>query len=284
MDNINDSTCIICNFSVHNIIFSYDVPDQYEIAVGVSEKGYFRHWVQCKNCGFYYSIYSRDKEIIHNIYADAYRNEKSPWRQESVEETFSKIINLPENKSETKIRVKWIKKNIKQLWESEILKNRNEIHQMLDIGGGTGIFAYEFMDKDWESNVIDPNADGQFIEKKLKIPFIQESYAPNRFKHNFDLITLIYVLEHLRDPSSIVKDLHSDMTDNSLIYIEVPDAISFKLKSKEDDIFNSCHLWMFDPNNITRFLNNYGFQVFSLHRMKTIRDHYALMVLAGKII
>ena len=103
------------------------------------------------------------------------------------------------------------------------------------------------------------------------------------FKREFDLISLIYVLEHLREPASFLQQVQIDMNRGALLYIEVPDALSFRFKPPDDDIFNSCHLWIFSPETIIRFLRENGFQVFSLQRTKTIRGHYAMMLLGGKM-
>ena len=59
--------CMICENDNYKVVFSYDEPDQYEVVAGVSRKGYFRKWIQCHECGFYYSIYSRKAGLINNI-------------------------------------------------------------------------------------------------------------------------------------------------------------------------------------------------------------------------
>ncbi len=282
MNSNNSKKCLICQNKNYKAIFSYDGPDEYEKNLGVKKNGYFRKWVQCRKCGFYYSVYSRDKNIIDKIYASFYRDGKTPWRKESTEETFKKVVALPEKDSETKFRVKWIKKNIDNIWEQGLLKKDKSPYRMLDIGGGNGIFAFEFQDANWVSYVIDPNKDSDFIKTKLHIPLIQDYYKSNSFKYKFRLISLNYVLEHQRSPVSFIKDLSNDMAAESFLYIEVPDAICFKLKPAEDDIFNSCHLWMFSPYTLTLMLNSCGFEIFFLNRLKTKRGHFAIMVLAGK--
>ena len=282
MNLYNPKNCLICQSRDYRVIFSYDEPDQYEVAVGVSKEGYFREWVQCKQCGFYYSIYSREKNIIDKVYTSAYRDKNSSWRKDTPEERFKQVIALPEGESETKFRVNWIKKNINNSWEYGLLKQATPPYNVLDIGGGTGVFAYEFKDTNWVTHVIDPNKSSSFIKTKLHIPFIQDYYKPNSFNCKFNLISLIYVLEHLKDPISLIKDLHNDLAPDSFLYIEVPDAICFKYKQAQDDIFNSCHLWMFSPNTLTPLLDRCGFEIFCLNRVKTKRGHYALMVLTGK--
>lgn len=274
--------CLLCHSGDHRTIFSYTKPDQYEVAVGVSQKGYFRKWVRCKQCGFYYSIYSRPRNILDKIYTAAYREKNALWRKESPEETFRRIMALPEEESETKLRVNWIKKIINNIWKSGLLKQGVPPYRALDIGGGAGIFAHEFQNDVWKNYIIDPGGDSDFIQKKLHIPFMRRRYKPRSFNREFNLVSLIYVLEHLLSPASFLRSLRNDMAKNSFLFIEVPDSLCFRFKSMKDDIFNSCHLWMFDPETLTCFLSYCGFEVFSLCRLKTMRGHYALMALAGK--
>src|SRR3989344_4876315 len=275
--------CLICKCTEYTSIFEYDHPDQYEQAIGAEKEGYFRKWVQCKNCGFYYSLYSRDKEILNKIYEVSYRSQDSSWRKHPPEELFHIIINLPSEESETKSRVEWIKQNMRSLWRDGIVAKKTPPLNLLDIGGGNGVFAYEFgEEKLWIPHVIDPDENAQFLKSKLKMEFVQSGYKSNLFGKKFDFISLIYVLEHLNNPRSFIEDLKKDLKEDSFIYIEVPDAFCFKYKDKTDDIFNSCHLWMFSSYTLITFLNDCGVEVFCLNRVKTKRGHYALMVLAGK--
>ena len=281
LDTGNDS-CLICQSLDYDVVFSYDQPDQYEVAVGISQEGYFRKWVQCKNCGLYYSIYSRSKEALDRIYTTDYRGEHSIWRKDSIETTFQRVIALPASESETKYRVQWIKEHIWNARKSGLVKQTAPPYRMLDVGGGTGVFAYEFQDDEWIPHVIDPDENAEFIKAKLNIPFLQKMHEPNSFGFTFDLIATVFVLEHLLHPIDFLNALHQDMGPDSFLYIEVPDALCFKFKPPEDDIYNSCHLWMFAPQTLISLLESCGFDVSNVHRTKTIRGHYSLMVLAGE--
>lgn len=274
--------CIICHSPDSEDILSFNHPDQYEATVGVSEKDYFRKWVRCTGCGFSYSIYSRGEGVIDQIYTSAYRDANAGWRHGTTEEIFNKAINLPPEESETAFRVQWIKSKVETLWDSQLTEKTRPPYKLLDIGGGSAVFAYLFQDHQWQSYVVDANVSGDFIEKKLKIPFIQDYYKPGQFGVQFDLLSLVFVLEHLSDPEGILKMIASDLKKDSFLYIEVPDVINFEKKEHDDDIFNSCHLWMFSPDSLTKLLDRCGFKVQALDRVKTKRGHLALMVLAGK--
>ena len=282
LEQERNKPCLLCGDKRHDTIRSYENPDQYEKVVGISENKYFREWVQCTNCGLYGSIFSRDEFILDTIYTDAYRDQNSAWRNGSTKTVFERIVNLPFEESETKIRIQWIKSNLEKLWQTGICGKKPSPLNLLDIGGGNAIFAYEFRDNDWDVAIVDVNASGEFIERELKIPFIQDYYTSHLFKQSFNLISMVFVLEHLRDPGSVLIDIYDDLDTNSFLYIEVPDSNCFELKDETDDIFNSCHLYMYSPNSLTRLLDQNGFEVQCLNRVRTVRDHLAIMILATK--
>ena len=279
-ENLYPKSCPLCGDVRYQTIFTYAEPDRYEVTVGVGNDGYSREWVKCKNCGSYYSIYSRGKGVIERIYTSDYRAKNAEWRSGAPEEVFYKVMALPEGQSETKFRVKWIKDRIKCLWENQVVQKDNPPYNFLDIGGGTGVFAFDFQDGDWRAHVMDPNEDAIFIKNKLNIPLVQEYYSPKKFSNLFHLVSMVFVLEHLSDPVGILKNLRADMTTNSFLYIEVPDAIAFERKPKQDDIFNSCHLWMFSPSSLAAMLSRGGFELLTLDRVKIKRGHYAIMAIA----
>lgn len=281
MKSATREKCLLCGSRENKTIFSFISPDKYEASVGVGKKNYSRKWVRCKKCGFYYSIYSRPGKILDRIYLSSYRDKKSSWKGETPEETFKKIISLPPGKSETKFRVNWVKKNIARLWKHGLVKKNSPPYRALDIGGGAGVFAYEFKDANWAPYIVDPSKDISFLKTRLHIPLVQSFYKPRRFHCKFTLVSLIYILEHVSNPLRFLKSARQDMAKNSFLYIEVPDALSFRLKPPGDDIFNSCHLWMFDPKSMTTLLDKCRYEIFNMERLQTKRGHYSLMVLAG---
>lgn len=254
------------------------------MAVGVQSRDYFRKWVRCENCGFHYSVYSRPPALIHQLYSPAYREKNAAWRTESPQETFRKIIALPLEQSETKQRVAWIKKNIAELRTAGIVRENEHLPcNFLDIGGGSGIFAYEFQDKAWRGHIIDPSSDSGFIRDQLQIPLVRDFYRPNVFPVIFTLLSAIYVLEHIADPLTFLESVRADLTPDSLLFLEVPDVHNFTQKPAEDDIFHSCHLWMFDRVSLSRALEKVGMRLYCGERLNTIRGHYAYRALAGLI-
>ncbi|MFN3077569.1 MAG: class I SAM-dependent methyltransferase [Alphaproteobacteria bacterium] len=278
--SVSSFHCLICRGRDFEDVIRYDAPDSYEQAVGVPGSGYARAWVRCRQCGFHFSLYSRDPAILDRLYEGGYRESSAVWRRESTEATFHRVIALPAGQSETKTRVAWIKAEMDRARAAELLPRTPPPWRMVDVGGATGIMAYEFQDADWRTMVVDPAPEGRFVEAH-GVAYLQSAYRPGLVSGPVDLFTLVYALEHLSDPRGILAALRRDLNPGGGLYVEVPDAAAFGRKPADDDIFNACHLWMFDPRSLVTLLAESGFETLKLERTKTIRGHYATMILAA---
>ncbi len=278
---MSNNACLICGSAEREAILTFTEPDQYERAVGVTGEGYFRSWERCVSCGFHYSCYSRDPKILDRLYADEYRNGNAPWRSGNVEEIFDKIVALPSEDSETVVRVDWVKQKMEAAAASGASLPSYRPLRLLDVGGASGVFAFQFQDDKWRSEVIDPGRAGYFLEKKHDITYHACLFGDKSPGGGYDLLSLVYTLEHLRDPLKVLTLAREELTKTGFLFIEVPDALAFSLKESDDDIFNACHLWMFDPVSITRLVARAGFEIYSLERTRTRRGHLALTLLGG---
>lgn len=272
--------CLLCGDAEAEPVFRYDAPDSYERTAGVAGAGYLREWVSCKSCGFHYSRYSRDPDILDRIYDDAYRDTGTSWRRQSAEDVFKRVIALPPDQSETVARCSAIKGAIARFATGGIheLPQRRPL-RLLDVGGATGVFAYMFKDADWEAEIVDPGRQGQFVTGH-GVKYHQTRFDSSFRQGTYDLVSMVYMLEHVQDPHAVVRQARAALAGSGLLYIEVPDELAFEKKPADDDIFNSCHLWMFGPASLTRLLAACGFDMLDMRRNRTHRGHYALCVMA----
>lgn len=96
--------------------------------------------------------------------------------------------------------------------------------QILDFGCGGGEFLKLLEAKGYEAEGIEPNQGyGEYARDELELPvtiaFVQDELP---IKKEFDAITMFHVLEHLRDPISMIKLLASHLKENGKLIIEVP--------------------------------------------------------------
>ena len=278
--NLNPSRCLICGAFDSVVVNRYDTPDSYERAVGVTETDFSRAWVRCGGCGFHYSQYSRDPDVLDRIYDEAYRAKDARWRACSVRETFDTVVNLPLERSETKQRVRWIKDRLDALAVGGQVYLNGAPCSFLDVGGANAIFAHEFRDRRWQPHIVDPSTAGAALSADLGIPYVRGALECGRFDDQFNLVTLTYVLEHLRDPGKALRATRQAVKKDGALFVEVPDAACFTVRPPDDDIFNACHLWMFSAADLSRLLWANGFEPVAEERATSVRGHEALKVLA----
>ena len=273
--------CLLCGSRGRETVLAFDRPDQYEVALGVTEEGYARSWERCGECGLHYSRYSRPPGLIDRIYEQAYRDARAPWRGETVRDTFGRVIALPAAQSETKARVRWIKERIAAISAAGFAMTAGAPWRLLDVGGASGVFAYEFSDERWQAEVMDPSTAGRFLAEEYGIPYRERPFGPGAVEPVYDMISFIYTLEHLADPLAALRTARDGLRGGGLVFIEVPDALAFRVTPAEDEIFNSCHLWMFEPRTLADALAACGLELFALERVRPVRGHCGLMALAG---
>ena len=270
---MNPINCPLCKNQLGKVLINYSSPDSYEKAIGVLENNYSRQWIRCSECGLDYSRYSRDENLIDEIYKKKYRDLSSNWREEGSHDKFKRIINLPKNDSETKLRIEWIKNRL----PSASLKKSKKL---IDIGGGSGVFAYEFIDSSWEATLIDLDRTNVYLDRFHNVNVIRKDFLKENFKPYYDLATMVFVLEHVKDPLLLLQKAISSIKEDGHIYIEVPDSLSFKYKPKDDDVFNSCHLTLYSLKTIENLLYLSNLEIVDCDQYTTLRNYMSLRVLA----
>ena len=150
---------------------------------------------------------------------------------------------------------------------------------ILDVGCGNGDFLHALRGTLTSANLmgIDPSKRAVLncTNRGLKVSegFLKES---NHFDLNFDVISMISVLEHVYEPLDLLKRCYNNLNENGLIFIEVPNAL--KPEISLSGFFNLEHVLHFTPNSLKQILLSEGFPYFCLD---TSEDHIIRLV-AGK--
>lgn len=246
--------CLICDKSEWDVIYSYDMPDKYEKWMGIADVK--RSWERC-SCGFYQSRRDYPIEDLQKIYTSGYRDRA--FRHKSIDEAFQYVINLPLDKSENEQRVKdftsWIKPD----------------RSVLDVGSGLGVFPKRLKEKGYYVWCVEPNKESRrFITHELKIQC--EPEIPDYAK--FDVATLIHVLEHIVEPLPFLEKIYNVLTDNGLLYIEIPDASEFDTLRKGHNEFSSDHVYFYGLPSLAEIMERAGFRI--IRTFKTYYDERSL--------
>jgi len=244
--------CYLCGNDRFKPIYSYNEPDKYLKAIGLIQCS--RTWWHCKQCGLYFNNNGLIQKQLEDVYL---RYRDSEMRGTSVAEEFERIQALPV--SENRLRCIWVTINIAD----------KRPQSMLDIGSGLGVFPYEMKKAIPHVCCIEPEAESAtFINNKLNINCFNGFYKKGMFGES-ELVTLVHVLEHFKDPIGTLKDIKEhDLKPNGTLFIEVPDAEEFEYLDKQHDEFNSLHLWFFTVGTLDRILRKAGFISYRFERVK----------------
>lgn len=128
---------------------------------------------------------------------------------------------------------------------------------LLDVGCGYGYFLDEAQKSDLQVEGIEPSkklAVQLFKRLNLKVNNLsfEEYFKKNKEKKKFDFITIIHVIEHVRNPKNFIKMAASLLNKNGILYIETPNLRSHLYNFEKDNytfLTPPDHLWIFSQRS-----------------------------------
>ena len=242
--------CMICFHKETLPVRRYTKPDAYMKLIDFEYGD--REFRYCLGCGLISQLNHLMDGDLEEIYAN-YRSDV--FRGSTLKETFDDIYNKSFDESENKQRFDWFIKHF------EIVNRK-----FLDIGSGYGPWPYIIKEKGGANvTCLDPNLKSvNFMRKELKMLSYcttVEEYLKEDIWEYYDIISIVHVLEHLRDPITVLKGLTTRMIKGGKLFIEVPDPVEFTYLPNDHDDFNSTHLWFFDMASLYRLVEGCGFQL-----------------------
>ena len=187
--------CNICG-SKENTILS--VQDRYGLPIRTT---------LCDKCGLIYLIDRPDQHGYKLFYAKYYRLLVSAYWGSKVNN--KQIVNHQIGFTEK------LKVILKGLIDFEQKKS------LLDIGGSTGMIAYEFAQLyDLEATVLDPSEEELRIAESKGLETVCgfiEDYEPN---HSFDIILFLQTIDHVMDLKKTLKQITSMLSDDGIFIVD----------------------------------------------------------------
>jgi len=289
MPETERKSCPLClSGDIGRVLFRHRQPDKYEVAIGVGAEGYWRETRICGACGSLVQVGGSGR--IEEVYGRAYRA-KGVVRDEPQESLFRRISGLPREGSENLARIDALTHDLRPFLNIE------GPVRMLDVGSGLGVFPWGMALRfpRWRVAAIDPDRASCGLLRReaaaagASIVTKSSRYRPGLFRQQagfadgrFDLVTLLHVLEHIRDTDGFLDELCGDMADGGLLYIEMPDALSAHLCGEGHDRFNSCHYFLPSERGLSQLLGRHGLEVAVARRTRTKRGVVNLCCVAAR--
>ena len=142
---------------------------------------------------------------------------------------------------------------------------------LMDLGAGAGELMYLLRDsvKYVCGNEINV-ANTEFIRNQLGIDALSEDYLLQNTEKQFDCIISINTIDHMYNPRKVIEKIYTDLKDNGIIYIEVPNddqALRHFLPEPqrtmfEEFMYQKAHYYSFSMNTLRRMLREVGFKIY----------------------
>jgi 2-polyprenyl-3-methyl-5-hydroxy-6-metoxy-1,4-benzoquinol methylase len=225
---------------------SLEVFDQpTEAIVGIGDIGYHHRIKICKDCGFVFA---------------------SPLLPEEKILLFYEKMSNYEHPQYDGLRPETEKNQIYRYLE--LINNRlppGFTGRALDIGCATAFGLSLLKSRGWCVLGVDPSQKCVDLSKKYyDVRVIKGFLDPELFQGEkpFDLIVLCHVLEHLVNPDQAIKDLSSLLSDDGLVYIEVPNLLK---PDAPKCYFCFEHVNFFTPTSLTNIMSVSGLSADMVH-------------------
>jgi len=193
----------------------------------------------------------------------AKKNEPKILKSEKIYEDYYK----KETASRFGFVIEWVVKAFRFMRAYRISVLRPNSKSILDIGSGRGWMLY-FMKKyfKYERTVGTQIADNayKFSKEKLKLEIYDKDFLELSFEKKFDIITILHVLEHVKEPERYVEKMYKLLNKEGILFVEVPnyDAWTRKLTKKHWLALDlKHHLTFFTLSSLTSLLEKYNFKI-----------------------
>ncbi|MEM7743640.1 MAG: class I SAM-dependent methyltransferase [Pseudomonadota bacterium] len=121
--------------------------------------------------------------------------------------------------------------------------------QVLDVGAGSGEFAFLMGQLGKTVTGIEPNAGyAEYCRNALGLDVRTAHLDRALFEEGqFDLIRLNHVLEHLNDPVRYLAMMRDWLKPDGVLYVEVPNIETYAREKSRGNMFHYGHIFNFNP-------------------------------------
>ena len=223
-------------------------------------------YVKCRSCGLVYMNPRISTNQVKKFYPDDY----APYRSEIKRLPKSRNSQIAKLKNTSLVRTfrnvrKQFFSNVKMI--PSVRRRLNRESKLLDVGCGSGKFLDRIRTNTGcqvygvdISEAASRTAKDNFSLNIFNGPITEAPFPAD----SFDIITAWWYLEHVTNPSEVLRKLSSLLKHDGYCIIGVPNIDSFNARIFKDKWYHlDCprHLYIYSPNTITKLLDKTGFVI-----------------------
>ncbi len=205
---------------------------------------------RCNACGFVYASPQLTDEGLEAIYQDTY------WQSDRA-----KDYGYTDYLRDRALYRRTFEKRIK------VLTAHRSSGRLLDVGCAAGFFLDVARDVGFETHGIDvavpmlAHARDTLGLENIREGTLESAGYPDGA---FDVVTMWDVIEHLRDPLTVLREVRRVLADDGLFVLETQNVKSLfaRMTGRRWHHYKMLeHLYHFDPRTLTTLLDRAGFEV-----------------------
>lgn len=256
--------CALCAGQDAHELLHIDQPDRFEQSIGVGPQGYVRRWIECEQCGGATNVLPEESVLRLAALRAAYYEVN--FMGSDIGEKYRRVMSMPAGQSDNAGRVARVTDFVRR-WSGAPARPR-----VMDIGAGTGVFLSRLVDQTagaWQYLGVEPDPRAAAHLRQLeKFAVVEAMYLGQPELRGFNLVTLNKVLEHIEQPLPfLLQVVQSLVPDDGLLYVEVPDKLTTRLSSPQDNILGALHCHLYDPTSLGYLLRRAGLELLCVNRV-----------------
>jgi len=153
-----------------------------------------------------------------------------------------------------------------------VLRIETQGNHLMDVGCGAGLFASKALAEGWDVQGVEPSPYACGIGQARLPGRIHQTYLGDASfpPASFDALTIWYVLEHVPDPVTLLKQAFLFLRPGGVLFTAVPNARYVLLRrhlmqlrtGQPGPIHAHEHLYQYTPKTLKLLLRRAGFEFF----------------------
>lgn len=224
-------------------------------------------YVRCNNCGRDETVLltktknvgtsgSKTLDIVVCTYCGlSYLN---PQPTEEMYTQFYSTYGRKSRSVEALIREKADQRLYPEMFSSFLAKTS----KILDMGCGKGIFLHFLKEAGYQNLAgLELSRDEISFAKKTFDLVIDYGTIEEYGKKDFDLVTLIALIEHFKNPKQSLEAVRKVLKDDGLLFISTPNVKEMILRKGVSNYFKFVHTYYFSMTTLKSVVEQAGFEV-----------------------